>query len=81
MTAPDNALARLADRVWLAASDEGLPDFDTVQWDKDSATAEFLFKAGFVAALQLPMDNPDVIEAIELARSIMAAPGVSVRKA
>ena len=66
-----NALAALADKVWLAASDEGL----------HTADPEFNFKAGFVAALQLPMDNPQVKEAIELARSIMTTPGVSVRKA
>jgi hypothetical protein len=67
----DNPLAALADRVWLAASEEGLPPDD----------AEFLFKAGFVAALQLPPDNPEVKAAVELARSIMAAPGVKVVRA
>jgi hypothetical protein len=70
MTAADNPLARLADRVWLAASDKGLP----------SADPEFNFKAGFVAALQLPPDEPRIAEAVELARSLLTAPGVTVRK-
>lgn len=72
MTLPDNPLAALADRVWLAATDEGLPP---------DGEPEFVFKAGFVAALQLPLDNPEVRAAIETARSILEDPAVTVRRA